>query len=369
MEFEQFKEYIDKVKNHEKFKELDEFTRMTRIKGNQDIYENIRDYIKIYHPVHDEIEYFQPDYEYFIKFVESYLNNKPSEISLGDDGYIDLSRTLFLVQPPMFSGNQGNFLDKYMIMTDGSVYISKLPLNYRGNSGVSNKYCLYCPLIASYIAKSLGVSSADIALAHIHNGSRILSKNFLIGNEEIVVYTEDNQTISQQLEKITESLKLRKFDESEIEQVKIEFLKQEFVSKLIGLKDQTADNSPFIVSIDEYGNRHVKMAPMFDLDYCFHIAENIDMIVRKCDNGKEDIGSFIEQYINYPGFEEFLANSLESFDITKVFKQIYEDTGIRDIETYSGNEQMKEFVKFVNKNIEIARNSFDKLHNRERDER
>ena len=128
MEFNEVKAYIDKIKDSDRFKKLDEFIKMTQIKPNKDMYENIAYYVSRFHPIRNIKEFFQPDYPYFIKFLEYYLDNQPVQMPLREDGYIDLINTLYLVQPGIFSGNKGNFLDHYMMMTDGSIYISKLPL-------------------------------------------------------------------------------------------------------------------------------------------------------------------------------------------------------------------------------------------------
>ena len=369
MEFSEVKKYIDTIKDKERFKKLDEFTKMTKIKSDKDMYENIQHYVSIYHPIRNTTKFFEPDYEYFVSFLKHYMDNEPKKMIMRDDGFVDLSNTLYLVQPGIFSKNAGDFLDHYMIMTDGNIYISKLPLNYRGRSKVENPYCLYCSFIASYIAKNLGVECAEITLAKKDKGyGRILSKNFLRENEQIVTYTENEEYISENLKKMEDALRSRKFDENEIEKVKFDYIKQEFVSKLIGLKDQKADNSPLIVSIDEDGNKHVRMAPMFDMDYTFQIAKNMDLLVRKCDNGKEDIGSLIEQFKDYPNFKEFAKKSIETLDMKKIFQQMYEDTKIENFKIDDNNEQMKTFADFVNDNIRIAKESLNKVLN-DREER
>ena len=38
---EQFKSYIDTIKDHPKFKKLDKFIKMTKLLEDKDIYENI----------------------------------------------------------------------------------------------------------------------------------------------------------------------------------------------------------------------------------------------------------------------------------------------------------------------------------------
>ena len=166
-----------------------------------------------------------------------------------------------------------------------------------------------------------------------------------------------------------EALRIRRFPENDIEKAEFEFIKQEFVSKLIGLKDQKADNSPLIVSTDEDGHRHVRMSPMFDLDYSFHIAKDMNMLVRKCDNGHTDIGSLIKQYIDYPGFKEFAQKSIDILDMKEIFRHVYEDTGIKAFEEYSNDDEMKKFVEFVDGNIQMAKETFSKLLQSERGER
>ena len=143
MEISEVKEYITKIKDSSKFKKLDEFTKMTSLDANKDMYENLQYYVKIYHPKHNSKKFFEPDYESFIEFLKCYMNNEQAKLFRRDDGYVDLEKTAYLVQPGLVSKNVGNFLDHYMIMTDGSVYISKLPLYYKGNSGITDTYCLY----------------------------------------------------------------------------------------------------------------------------------------------------------------------------------------------------------------------------------
>ena len=201
------------------------------------------------------------------------------------------------------------------------------------------------------------VEAADIGLGTtVSKCPRILSKNFLKSNQELITYTDENKAlISEQMEILEQVLTLRKFPKEEIEQTKFDFLKQEFVAKLIRLADQTAENSPIITETDEKGNKHVKMAPMYDLDFSFHIGqENPNVITRKCDNGKDDIASFIQQYKDYSGFSEFVVSSIQHLDMEEVLKQIYESTGLIEFKDYKNNQKIMEFVNYVNKNIRTS---------------
>lgn len=352
MEFEQVKQYIDGVKDSDKFKEVLEFTRLTELKPGQDLYENIRYYLSMFHSRKDCKEWFQPDYEYFINFLEHYLKSEPAEVVLDEKGYIDLAKTSHLIKPLRFAAGAGMSTDNHIMLTDGRKYISKIPLNY--NQGIHNKYCVFSSLIVSYIAKNIEVETAAITLASTRNGTRILSKNFLKPNEELISYAEDKDEIiiSEQLSELEQTLRLRKFPQDEIDAAKLEFLKQEFVAKIVGLRDQKADNSPIIIGSDEEGGRYARLAPMFDLDYSFQIGEERqNFVARKCDNGQEDIASLIEQYKDYPGFLEFVKSSLQTLDMVQVFSRIHQETGIKLFGNYGDDEQMKKVIAFVNDNL------------------
>lgn len=357
MDFEQMKQYVDSIIDNEKFKEVLEFTRLTELKPDEDLYENIKYYLSLFHSKKDCEQWFQPDYDHFINFLECYLKDIPATEFFTDGGYLDLRRTVHLVKPLRFVASPGNFTDNHIMFTDGNKYISKLPLNQKGNSGVRSGACKYCALIASHIAKTIGVEAAEVRLALNHNGVKIMSKNFLTQNEELIEYGDyvTEGSISAQLSQMEQTLRLRRFSDEEIKTAKFEFLKQEFLAKLIGLKDQSLSNSPIIVSVDKNGIKHVREAPMFDFDYSFHIGEKSDNLpVRKCDNGRIDIGSFIEQYKDYPGFKEFVKKSLDSIDMDRIFRQIYEDTGIKMFEDYQNDEVLNKFKSFVNANIRTS---------------
>jgi len=359
MEFETVKRYIEKVKNREKFKEIEEFTHMTTLDENKDMYANIEYYVSMFMPRHDCKEFFQPDYELFMSFLTNYLNNQPPKLVYDEKGRIDLTKTLHIVRPAKFCG-RGSFIANNIMLTDGTIYFCKIPINQASKTRIREKNIIYVPIIAAQIAKKIGVEAADITIGTAKNGvPRLLSKNFLNTNQELIVYTEDTAEIliSEQLRELEKALKLRKFPESEIERTKLEFLKQEFVAKLIDLRDQTAENSPIIVETDEKGQKHVKMAPMYDLDFSLGTS---NILARKCDNGKEDIASLIEQYKDYPGFREFAEKSIQTLDISQLFDDIYRSTGLVEFKDLKNNPDMMKFIDFVNQNIRKSERNYKK---------
>lgn len=370
---EQFKSYIDTIKDHPKFKKLDKFIKMTKLLEDKDIYENIIYYVNLQCYKTDENGLRRiPDYEYFKRFMDEYLKDEKEEVLRFDkEGNLDLGKTLFLKQPLRLAGSSGNFFDGWLVMTDDSKYISKLPLGYRGNSGIGKGNSRYIPIISSYIAKQLNIDTAEYRFAKLGNGqTRIISPSFLNENEEIITYSQqnsENPMIARELDILTENLTLRKFSEEEIEKAKFEFLKQEFLAKIIDLKDQKPENSPLILSVDRNGERHIRLAPMTDYDYSFNIAPMNSMLPqRRCNNGKKDISSLIEQYKDYPGFKEFVEEAIDSFNMRKVYAKIYEDTGIPEFKDYENDERMVRFIEFAENNMKEAKETFDKLYRDER---
>lgn len=372
MKFEDFKEYIEICKNNPKFDEVVDFTKMTQIRKDKDFYENIKYYLSLYLPKTDIKSSFEPDYDKLIKFLHLCINNKPIEIFKDEKGFIDLDKTLHVIKPPRYCEYKGNCLDSHVMLADGTKFICKKPLSYRGNSGAYNKNCIFSAFIASNIARNVGVEAAEISLAYKNKEQKILSKNFLKENEKFVSVLDDveEQPISVQLSCIEQYMRDNKCSQTEIDKTKFDFIKQEFVSKLIGLKDQTSNNTPLIESINSEGEKHIKLSPMFDLDYSFHIGEgNEDLKIRKCDNGKDDIESLIFEFKDFPGFREFATNCVKNLNMEKILKNIYDETGIVYFKDYANNNDISEFIEFVNKNISLANSAINKVYKSERDER
>lgn len=306
-----------------------------------------------------------------IQDFEAYKNGNFTP-NYNEEGYLDLKNTLYLEQPPMFARATGWFTDSYLLFPNGEIAISKYPLHYKSSKArVNDPDCAYCAVIASGVAKSLGVQTSENTFARRKDGQfRILSKNFLRDNEEMITFMREAKIskISDILSNMDEALILRNFRAKDITDVKFEFLKQEFLAKLIGLKDQKASNTGLITSIDSSG-RHVRVAPMFDYDYSFFIGEDKDLPLFVCDNGEADISSLVTQYRDYPGFLDFVKKSVSTLDMSKVYSSIYESTGIKSFENPEENKNLARFTSFVNENLGRARQALHDLEPNERGEK
>lgn len=379
MSEEEFKEYLESIKDTDKFAEIADFIKFTNYSSPETLFGKISRFLGFFHERTDiqgdseqygSIKHFVPNYNHFRDFYEAYKNCE-FEPTRNEEGYVDLRNTLYLEQPPMFARSMGWFTDAYLLFPNGGVAISKYPLHYKSSkAGVRDPDCAYCAVIASGIAKSLGVSTSENTLARRKDGQlRILSKNFLRDNEEMITFMDDTkiQKSSDLLAEIDQALMLRNYKATDIADVKFEFLKQEFLAKLIGLKDQKASNTGLLTSIDALG-RHVRLAPMFDYDYSFFIGEGMDLPLFVCDNEKSDISSLILQYKDYPGFLDFARQAVK-LDMNSVYKRIYEDTGVKEFENPEGNQRLKRFTDFVDVNLGLAKQTLHELEPNERGEK
>ena len=353
MSQEEFEEYFNSIVNSKEFQELDNFLNISKMEGKT-ILEKLKMFL-VYQQQNGSIS--SSEYKHFYDFFEAY-RNKECKKYLDENGVLDLSKTLCFKQPIGFGQQPGNFTAGYYMFSDGSIYLSKMPLYYADEfSLVDDTNCQYIPVIATGIAKQLGIDTSENILGIQDSGEfRILSKYFLKPNEELITFFNytPGQKISEVFNILERNLRLRKFPENQIEKAKLDFLKQEFMAKLIGLCDQTEDNTTLIVSTDEEGKKTVRMAPMYDYDFSFNATVNFR--VRECDNGKTDIASFVEQYKNYPEFLNFVKKSTSNLDMGEVYENIYKETFLKFFENPREKRIYRDdYTKFVNTSLHMVK--------------
>ena len=369
----EFKQYIESIQDEPEFISLNKFIQFSIYSKNGELsmFEAVKEYLKLNHSRRDTDIPFDPDYDHFYNFYEKY-KNKDASIVYKAEGEIDLGKTPHLVQPARVAKNKGYFTDNYLILPDGTIFISKIPLNYKSSISLEREpNCRYNTIIATKMAKKLGITTSENFLARLADGQyRTLSKFFLRPNEEFVTFFKDegNPKISTIYKKLEETLTLRKYPAERIEEIKMEFLKQEFLAKLIGLDDQKADNTGLIAGIDANGERTIRLTPMFDYDYSFLTGEKSDIVRRQADNGKTDIVSLIEQYKDNPDFMQFVKKSLTSFDIKKVYQSLYEEDRLTCFKNYESNGYLCLIMGFVDYNLKRAREKLKELKAHERGE-
>ena len=292
-----------------------------------------------------------------------------------EKGEIDLTRTPFLEEDSSNkSSPKGYFTDKYIILTDGTIYVLKYLISSKSED--IEESSKYAAIIASGIADLLGISSADYYLfklpnkgrkTHNYDQYRLGSKFFLGPNEELLnplTNQSEDILISEALEDIEKALRLRKYSQEEINEIKREFLKQEFLAKLIGLQDQKGSNFGLIDSTEIYGQRvkkRIRIAPMFDLDISFMYADKYNTPVRKCDNNQTDIASLIDQYWDDPEFMDFVRRSISNLDMDKVYKYLFKKTSLKIFSQGNKNPILSRYSAFVNRNINSAKEIVEEI--------
>lgn len=370
----EFKEYIESIKHTYEFQQLMEWIG---IEDDQKLFESLLNYLSKAHPRRDTREFFVPDFNHFREFFDCY-RTKSFEMFYTQTGEIDLSKTPYIKQSYNKKSPMGKFTDRYIMLPDRTIFISKYPVHLKPKWRIYDSACQYNGIIATGIANQIGVSSSENELAIIENGQpRLLSKFFLLPNEELNSFYEDeedenekiNTKISDTLNSLESSLRLRKFPETDIKRAKIEFLKQEFLAKLIGLCDQNNQNTGIITSTDSESNRSVRLAPMFDYDFSFFTAKDFLLTRRACDNGQTDIGSLIRQYKDYPGFMEFVKKSISTLDMNQVYDSIYTSKHLKLFKPPHDDVILNRFTEFVNRNLTLARNTVKELNENAKEEK
>ena len=183
---EEFREYIDNIKDTEAFRKLQDFINFS---GNN-LYVSVTNYLNRYFKRTKGYSPFAPDYDYFHTFFELF-RTKQKVVKRNNAGEIDLQKTPYLKQIPVFlSKKRGHFTDDYIILTDGSVFITKYPIC---DGFLKWKYN---PIIATGIANYLGVSTSENFLAVKDGEYRILSKCFLNPGEELITFFENSHSNS-----------------------------------------------------------------------------------------------------------------------------------------------------------------------------
>ena len=357
---QEFKEYIIKIENTEEFRHLLEILNIEV--GNEGVFKAVKRYLYENHPRTINGWFRGEDYDQFVTFYEAY-KKKTFQIFRTSTGEVDLGKTPYLKMYRSFRERIGFFTEGYIITPDETKYILKLPICL--NSGISEVYddeCKYACMLASEIARTIGVATSENFIVRLPiKNSRIASKFFLEPDEDLEYFIPEKRdvTISEVLAALRGKLTLRHYPEDVIKRVEFEFLQQEFVAKLINLDDQAPDNSGLIVSLDASNKRHIRMAPMFDFDFSFFFLKNPEIMRRKCDNGKADVGSLVLQYKDNPDFIAFVRNAVKVLNMERVYANIYERTGL----TFFGEDRrergLKKYTHFLNKNINMAKKALE----------
>ena len=247
-----------------------------------------------------------------------------------------------------------SFTENFIIFEDGTQALIKKPLSaVPVFSGVypSGKLKIqqdeYNPLLAKEIANIAGIPCAEYYLAYEDKANYILTPSFLKDGDELILGCDltdkDELDMDIILKNVRKSLALRKFNSKEIDAIINALVNQCFVSKFIGNVDELSRNFGIILN-----NRHVRLAPFFDLDYTFNIRDDLEQS-RTIDNDPS-LRKYIEHFKDFPGFITFVRNFINNLDVNKLFESVQNSTGI------VVEDSLKNFyTTYINDNISIVK--------------
>jgi len=251
------------------------------------------------------------------------------------------------------------YADGWYLFPDEKPYLRKRMLSfmkqYEHVKGQKFQPEQYNGMICPALAEMFNLPSAKYFMAKEKRKGYMLSPDFLEEREELIhiARIEELATGEKQSTKAIQGAEkkvsemygyLKKFldeyefegqklDESQKEKTLGDFLKQRFFNRFIENTDEHVYNSAVIVK-----GKSVKMSPMYDYD--FTLTRKTSDVIPGCgweglpnlmilDNGKSDITSFMEQYKNYPGMQEFYKNFLQNFSIEKMEEIIKRNIGVK----------------------------------------
>ena len=303
--------------------------------------EHIRKYIIIFcNSNNDDIK--DTIYNFF-DLLEHYKSKKYREPIRDEQGLIILTKSGFNSCNGYYTGKiksvktglgSGEYIEGRFISTDRKEYIKKFSMDARGKMSEYNHHIQsrYNGVIAHEIFKYFEIQSASYLPAITKFPYYyVITENFLNDNQELITFddcyintTNEEDIASVQLRELHHSDIIRILKEnitmrykrnmtdisfsSLIGKLKLQYAEQEFIKRLIGLKDEKLGNIAIIKTSN--GNElevpEIDISPAFDLDVSFNFGAETKMAQTRTDNGKVDIKSLIEEFSNINGFKSFI---------------------------------------------------------------
>ena len=284
----------------------------------------------------------------------------------------------------MKGGSKGGYFTEGIFITpDGKVYIKKISMD----SGAKryefphHEQSRYNGIIAHEVFECFGVESAKY-LPGISNWPYyyVVCENFLDKNQELFTFEEFYKGESSGDKDITQSYVLKTLEENMsiryknkltpeefknlISKLKLQYAKQAFIKRLIGIRDENLGNIAIVVTTNgqEMEIPKIDISPAFDFDISFDFGEELRMMQIKTDNGKTDIKSMIEEFRSIEGFEEFLQTIMPRINnnsIDTIINNSYESS---KAEYFRSKENVDEYRTFLEKKFMEVSNAFREIY-------
>lgn len=305
--------------------------------------------------------------EKFIEFYNKWIHEEYRPIEdLSKEGIINLDGIARLRKGKARAGSC--VIDWYFTKM-GDILIKYFPPNAYLNEDFpvefKNDIFRYCNvLIAPEIAKQFRIESAQYFLGKSDRKDGIermysLTPSFLKEDEELInaydILESKRDIISWSVGGILgvlgRKLSYRFVDETSIQKINFDVLKQTFFNKVIKNTDDVY-NWGIILKKDN----SMRLAPAFDFDFSFDIY-TARKRQRLSSNYSTRIEDFMRDYKSYPGFQQFVQDCIKNFDINEIFMAVEQKHGINLDEVGRAY-----YAEFLERQMDIVKTTYRELY-------
>ena len=382
------------------FIELNDLVSICDLSGNEEsILQNIKDYIWNVLAKNRDDEFANAT-KNFLKFLESYTNKKePCFKGKSDGSTFDTTQDLLEVSSGYHISidvmkqnlkkrayaTNGLYSFASFIGTDHTEYLAKRSMESKGLPVYddSRKQVDFNPIMAQCTFEYFDEPVAGYFLVHekSHPFRVILSKNFLETNQELVhfkdLYSSNSYVVDDKMDTyvgriqmMESNIKMRyknllspeKMQEL-LDKLKLQYCKQEFMKLVIGPMDCNLGNTALILTNnDDKEVPEINLSPAYDLDLSFNLAQIMSskgsMSVMETSDGKvANINSFIKEFKDVSGFEEFLSEFYRKIENINASREIVDDAIDRTNFTFF-IENSEQYIGFLNERFEQVRKAY-----------
>ena len=312
--------------------------------------------------------YKRKEFRDFIRDKNGVIKIYLSGFNSGNGFYMNKDKK-FIIENDYVS--KGYYICGLFISTDGKKYFKKASMNAKHKMFryEHNEQARFNGVIAHEVFDYFGVRSAKY-LPAIEKAPYyyLISENFLENNQEMItlndlelekekpneyethfdVMTLIEKNIKYRYKKLMGEEKYRKLEDK----LRLQYYKQAFIKRIIGLKDEKLDNNGIVLTTTgvEMDLPEIDIAPAFDLDLSFNFGNDTKMIVLKAQNKKTDMNSIINEFVEIKGFKEFLKTVYDKIkDEDQAIETIIENSYNASKANYFKNpedvERYREFLK------------------------
>lgn len=295
-----------------------------------------------------------------------YNLEEESKLVFNDEGRVDLDKIKF--EKSMIEVNNSSKAYGWIILPDLSTGLLKIGLEQKDKEvGTKSRYAT---LVSMSVAKETGIESATYYLTtnkindkvknelgyiytpnFLKEGGELISGLSIATDSEVMTELRGNMN-SNDMARIEKALTIylnnRRFSEEEIEETRKNLIKQCIISKILSNKDEANRNWGIIIS----EQRNVKLAPMYDFEYC--LQDKYEVSKREI-NGSENLNEFIKYYSKEEWFNEWIHNRVLNLDMDNVYKGVLDTCKISVPNNYK-----EEFKNRIEQSINTIRNVYNK---------